>query len=209
MKGMILKDLYTMRSYLRTMGFMFVFYLVLGMTTGNTGFFAGFVGVLCIIMSISSFSYDQAAQWDVYGASLPISRRQMVGAKYLLALLLAFVGMVVSAISYLLFALVTHNGGLNDTLSSALGAGCSGILMVGLIFPVIYRFGVEKSRLVMLIFGACVMAVIFFSAQAGTQGIRITDTQIQYALWASPVLLIAGLVFSYRLSCRFFEQKEL
>ena len=44
MKGLLLKDLYTMRSYLRTLAVMFVFYIVLGFVSRTSSFFAAFVG---------------------------------------------------------------------------------------------------------------------------------------------------------------------
>ncbi len=209
MKGMILKDLYTMRSYLRTLVVMFVFYILLGLASRNSGSFAAIVGMLCIMMSISSYSYDQMCGWDAYGASLPVSRREMVGAKYLLALMLALVGTVITALSQCLFLLAGRGTELGDILPATVGAGASGLLMVILLIPIIYRFGVEKGRLVMVIFSAGIMASFFILAQTGFRGMQITDGQTKTILFMLPVVLIAATVISYRLSCRFFEQKDL
>lgn len=154
MKGLLLKDLYTMRSYLRTLAVMFVFYIVLGFVSRTSSFFAAFVGVLCIVMTVTSYAYDQTCGWNLYGASLPVSRREIVRSKYLLALLLSAAGILVTILAHLLFVLGGRGGSLADILPNALGAGVSGFLIVIILLPVLYRFGVEKGRVVMMILAA-------------------------------------------------------
>ncbi len=208
MKGLLLKDLYTMRSYLRTLAVMFVFYIVLGFVSRTSSFFAAFVGVLCIVMTVTSYAYDQTCGWNLYGASLPVSRREMVRSKYLLALLLSAAGILVTLLAHLLFVLGGRGGTLAEILPNALGAGASGFLIVIILLPVLYRFGVEKGRLVMMILAAGIMGGIFLMAQI-SPGIHIPEARIRAVLWSVPAVLAVMLVISYSLSCRFFEAKDL
>ena len=207
-KGLLLKDLYTMRSYLRTLAVMFVFYIVLGFVSRTSSFFAAFVGVLCIVMTVTSYAYDQTCGWNLYGASLPVSRREMVRSKYLLALLLSAAGILVTLLAHLLFVLGGRGGTLAEILPNALGAGASGFLIVIILLPVLYRFGVEKGRLVMMILAAGIMGGIFLMAQI-SPGIHIPEDRIRAVLWSVPAVLAVMLVISYSLSCRFFEAKDL
>ena len=79
MRGLLLKDLLVLKSYIRTLGGMFAIYLAMGVAWNNVYFFAGMSGILCVMMVMSSFSYDHYAKWDKYGASLPVTRSDMVG----------------------------------------------------------------------------------------------------------------------------------
>ena len=84
----------------------------------------------------------------------------------------------------------------------------SGFLIVIILLPVLYRFGVEKGRVVMMILAAGIMGGIFLMAQI-SPGIRIPEARIRAALWFAPAVLAVMLVISYALSCRFFEAKDL
>ena len=111
-------------------------------------------------------------------------------------------------LAHLLFVLGGRGGTLAEILPNALGAGASGFLIVIILLPVLYRFGVEKGRLVMMILAAGIMGGIFLMAQI-SPGIHIPEDRIRAVLWSVPAVLAVMLVISYSLSCRFFEAKDL
>ena len=86
MTGLILKDIYSLRSYfVKQILLMALIYLLISVTMIQSFAFFGPMMVMSVMMMlISSFSFDETAKWDTYALTLPLSPRSIVGAKYLL-----------------------------------------------------------------------------------------------------------------------------
>ncbi|MEA5135103.1 MAG: ABC-2 transporter permease [Candidatus Fimivivens sp.] len=207
MKGLLLKDILMLKSYARTLGALLVFYLVFGIVADNIYFFSGMSGILCVMMVISSFSYDNYAKWDQYGASLPVTRADMVGAKYLLALAMTGIGAAVTSFMYLVFVLVRKGDPL-AMLPIVLGATAAGMFLVSVLLPCIYKFGAEKARLVLMIAGVAIALFISLGAWLTPKGINIRTVKV-LLLMVLPIAEVVGFFLSYRLSCRIYQRKEL
>lgn len=99
-------------------------------------------------LPITVFSYDTLAHWDGYSLTLPVSRRQLVTSKYLLGLMLSTAGFVLSA-------LINLAGEGPDPqrlwilLPLIFLAGS--VLYLSILLPLVYQFGAEKSRLMMML----------------------------------------------------------
>ena len=92
MTGLVLKDFLMMRKTLKTYVLFFVLYF--GMSIA--GIFpisvtTSMVTMIIAVLPISTFSFDEMAKWDRYAVSLPLGRREVVGARYLFILLLLLV----------------------------------------------------------------------------------------------------------------------
>ena len=105
MKGLLLKDFYTMARYGRTMLALIGFYVMLAFLGQPASFVGAMLVFLCAMLVISSFSYDEYGKWNKYCLSLPVSRRQIVGSKYLFALLMLGIGLVLGVGSGYLISL--------------------------------------------------------------------------------------------------------
>ena len=64
MKALVLKEVLLVRGYARSLLLLIAVYFVIGAFGNNAGFFAGMSGVVCVLMVITSFSYDNYAKWD-------------------------------------------------------------------------------------------------------------------------------------------------
>lgn len=207
MKGLLLKDILVLKSYARTLGILIVFYLVFGIAWDNVFFFAGMSGILCVMMVMSSFSYDNYAKWDKYGASLPVTRADMVGAKYLLALVMMGLGAVVTGLMCLVFALV-RKGDVSTLLPVMLGTTTAGVFLISVLLPCIYKFGAEKARLVLMMAGVLIALIISLGAWLLPEDIDFPAVKI-LLLVVLPIAEAMGFYLSYRLSCRIYRGKEL
>ncbi|WMJ84167.1 ABC-2 transporter permease [Oscillospiraceae bacterium LTW-04] len=207
MRGLLLKDILMLKSYARTLGALVIFYLIFGIVWDNVFFFAGMSGILCVMMVMSSFSYDNYAKWDQYGASLPVTRSDMVGAKYLLALLMAALGAIVSGLMYLVFVLV-RKGDFSALIPIVLGTTAAGMFLISVLLPCIYKFGAEKARLVLMVAGVLIALIISAIAWFLPEGFDFHAVKVLLLM----VLSIAPVVvfyLSYLLSCRIYRGKEL
>ena len=207
MKGLLLKDILMLKSYARTISLMVVIYLVSGITWDNVYFFAGLSGILCIMMVMSSFSYDHYAKWDPYGASLPVTRADMVGAKYLLALVMMGLGAAVTALMHVVFILV-RKGEFAALLPITLGTTAAGAFLVSVLLPCVYKFGPEKARLALMLVGVLVGLTVSLGVWLLPGNLEYTAVKLPLII-VLPAVEIAGFYLSYRLSCRIYRRKEL
>lgn len=207
MRGLLLKDILMLKSYARTLGVLIVIYLISGIAWDNVYFFAGMSGILCVMMVMSSFSYDHYAKWEKYGASLPVTRSDMVGAKYLLALVMTTIGAAITALMYLIFMLV-RKGDLSTLLPITLGTTAAGMFLMLVLLPCIFKFGPEKARMVLMMAGVMIALIVTLGAVLSPE--NIDDRIVKGVLWGIiPLFEIAGFYLSYKLSCQIYAKKEL
>ncbi len=207
MKGLLLKDILMLKSYAKTIGVLVVVYLASGIAWDNVYFFAGMSGILGVMMVMSSFSYDHYAKWDQYGASLPVTRSEIVGAKYLLALVMTGLGAVVTALMYIVFILA-RKGDFATLLPTTIGTAVSGAFLVSVLLPCIYKFGVEKARLVLMLVGVLVGLTVSLGAWLLPENIDYQAVKL-LVLVVLPMAVIAGFYLSYKLSCGIYQRKAL
>lgn len=210
MIGLLLKDLYTLRQYGKTFLFMLFFFAVISAGLDNPAtFFEGFFILMSMMITITSFSYDAVAKWDRYALSLPVSRRDVVAEKYLLSILLCFGSMVISfLISLIILKFSPVAGfGIKDHLIATGGIICAALFFAGILLPLTFQFGVEKSRIFLIaIFAAPTAAVIALSKA----GIPMPSEASLYAFAKIlSILIILFYLLSYVLSVKIYRSKEI
>ena len=151
MKGVLLKDLYIAKSgivialvCLFVLAFGFSFLLDVSLVL----MLAPAISTIAVYNSITS---DASSKWNKNVITMPVSRDQIIGTKYILYILLSAAGIIVVlaalGILSLLGAAVTVYALLFNTsigVSAALLAG-------GISLPCVYFFDPEKSQIVFLV----------------------------------------------------------
>jgi len=136
MIGLLLKDLYAMRQYGRTMLVMLAFFAVISAGLDNPAtFFEGFFILMSMMLTITSFSYDALAKWDRYALSLPVTRKEIVGEKYLLSLVLCLGSAAISfLISWIVLKFSPVDGfGLKEHLIATVAIICAALFFTGIL----------------------------------------------------------------------------
>ena len=206
MKGLLWKDWYQIRAYMKTMYLtVFVVLAIWGMSVSDSAVFPiSYAAVFLGILPISLISYDQASGWTEYSLTLPVSRETLVGEKYLIGLGCAAGSVLLGVI----FALVrVWNGAAPETeqiLMMLCGGPCTVLLMNALILPLMYRFGVEKAR--MLYFLTFVLGGLLTGGGSALLDPSFAGKRIPGGAVAG-VLALAALVLyavSWRLSVRWY-----
>ncbi len=215
MTGLILKDLYSMRSYfVKQIGLMALIYLVICVAViRNIVFFAPMMVMSVMMMLISSFSFDETAKWDIYALTLPLSPRRIVGARYLLmAGMLIGSSVVIAAVCSVADAF-TFRDGVPEIAASTAGVAAAYLLVSLIVMPLFYKMGVEKARVAMVIcFMAPFMLIVWLAEylkKSGFDAAAFFGKIPLPALAAGGVLLLAALCAgSYLLSVKFYTEKE-
>lgn len=210
MKGLILKDFYTLRQYVKTMIFMLLLFSVISIGLDNpASFFGGFIVLMSMMMTINTFSYDALAKWDRFGLSLPVTRKEVVAGKYVISLLLCFIGAAVSfALSSVILMIKPVQGfGLAEHLLSLAGIVMVAMIFFSILLPLIFKFGVEKSRMLLIALFAAPSAILISLNQLGVH-MPSSDT-LFFVLKLLPLICVAFYILSYLLSVSIYSSKEI
>ena len=151
MKGVLLKDLYIAKSGI-VIALVCLFVLAFGFSflldVSSVLMLAPAISTIAVYNSITS---DASSKWNKNVITMPVSRDQIIGTKYILYIMLSAAGIIVVlaalGILSMLGAAVTVYALLFNTsigVSAALLAG-------GISLPCVYFFDPEKSQIVFLI----------------------------------------------------------
>ena len=203
MTGFLKRDCYLIRGNLKAYAaFMVLFAGVAIFTDVNTTMLSVYIVVFGMSSIMGLFNYDEFNHWMAYGAAVPSGRRAMVDARYLLCVLLAVGIAAVQAV----IGLLAREGDVLLLSSAYSGAF---LLYAAITLPVCYRFGGTKARTVMIVVIAGIAAV--FGMLGATMSISAGHTSLRLPpiLLMIPLVGIAALAVSWRISTGIMEGKEL
>ena len=221
-KGLLKKDLYNLASYKTSIIIMILFCGIA--IIGSKAFMYGPI-IICTMVgmiALSTFNYDEMAKSNKYILTLPTNRKEIVKAKYILAIGSAIVGGIIGIILTIAIANIINyirpediiNIDYKELLISSIG----GMFGIGLIqsiqIPSIYKWGAEKGRIQMfiLVFGivAIVSGLVFLLMK---MNISLNMELIEMFLNNFGILLLLVIIalmyfISYKISCKVYNKKE-
>jgi ABC-type transport system involved in multi-copper enzyme maturation permease subunit len=207
MKGLLIKDLINLKKSFGTIIAMIVLYFLFAYQSGDPSILVGMIVFLLTMMSITSMSYDDMAKWDKFALSMPISRKTIVYSKYILAVLLSLAGLVLSTgIGYIVILLKAKMS-IQEYLVASYAIFVLSMAFICIIIPLIFKFGVEKSRLMMM--GAIIIPMII-GYVISKSGIPMpSENQLMTILKLSPLLVVLALYISSTISYNIYKKKDL
>ncbi|MDE6980025.1 MAG: ABC-2 transporter permease [Lachnospiraceae bacterium] len=203
MRGLLLKDwLVVIKQTKVYFVLMFVFALIPGM-----GVYSIFFGAL---LPMTAFAYDERSRWGQMAEMMPYSPRKVVEEKYMFGYLMAGGISVLEAVIQILYYLAgAGQGGLAENMAVILVSVMMALNVMALQMPVIFRIGVEKSRIFLMFVTISVMMALqsFFSRS-------VFETTVVLPEWSSfmlPGILVVTLVIqllSRMLALKFCTDKK-
>ena len=154
MEALLLKDLCVLWKQMRMMLLILAFLSVVG-----GAFNSVFVVVWCALLPYTAIAYDERSHWDQFAAMMPYRRKDIVLSKYVLGWLCMAASAVVCFVMQTLIGLYSSHVTSIPTLLVSL---CLGVICMDVTMPMIFRFGVERGRMVfmLVIFGTAIVAGI-------------------------------------------------
>ncbi len=208
MKGLILKDIYNLKKYGKTLFLIAALYFMLSFMMDNADVFVGMIVIMFAITTVTSFAYDNQSGWDVYVNTMPVSRKHVVLSKYLLSGLLILAGGVLAVLMGWVNGLIRHIGNFSQTLLTAYALCAAGLVFVSILLPLVYRFGVERSRVIIIAVVAVPVAAGFALSQTGTLA-EISEQKMSQLLAFSPLIVAACCALSFAVSNAIYRKKEV
>ena len=215
MIGLLKKDLLILRRvYMKNFFLVLVLYTVLGIALQMTSFFT-LMSWMYGFYVMSLFSVDNTCRWDFYAATLPVSRKTVVTAKFLLLGLCIAAGFVYNLVTAPVAYLVVGVPLMESVLTSLL---VTLVLVVyfAVMMPLTCAFGPDKARSAMLLALVVVGGGIFAAASLGDGGGAVLMALFGW-METSPVpgfsIITAATavlcLVCWLVSCRVYERQEL
>lgn len=203
MSALLLKDFYVMWKQTRVL---LILILVFSCLPG--AFYPTFAVVYAAILPYTAMAYDERSKWGQLAAMLPYADRSIVLSKYLFGYLAiavtAGISMVIQTGLTLVWNQAADNFSPLSTIPLAMGVG---VCVLALTLPLMFRFGVEKGRLVMFL--------LIFLVCGGTGAITGITSDIPdggyYLALALPGIALTAIVLtavSIPLSLRMYRRKR-
>lgn len=215
MTALFIKDIIVLKKYAGLMIIIALFYCIIGFFSNQSdpSFFGGFISIMFVLLTLTAFSFDDAAKWNSYALTLPLRKKDIVAGKYLLAVTTVIFGGLISVVNTTLINLVNN---IPITFGSYticfIFIGISSVF-VSILYPIVIKYGVEKSRIMMflLIFlpvGAVALIEKAFPDFKISISESLQQTLEQILPFAAPILILLILYCSYCISIRIFLKKE-
>jgi len=206
MKSLVLKDLLNIGHNAKSMLFiLLVFAIALIPFSGVEGYI--FVcAILCSMMIVTTFTFDDNSKWTRYAMIMPLSKKNLVAGKYVVMAIFCVIGslfgLIVSMIAGLALSI--------ELLILALVALALSLVSGSMSIPLVFKFGAEKARVLLVVSIFVPLAVCFGLYQVLVLlGIELTEQLIFILLCCSPVFALVWCYLMYCICCQIFEKQEL
>lgn len=201
MKGLIRNNFYSMESNMK-MAFVIAVLLALTPLLVKNPVFLPMIIAIQIFVFVAntgtSLHADETAKWNKYEITLPIKRSTVIGAKYVTFAILIFCGLLMSVITFA-FAGVSE---LALNMNTIIWGYEYGIILAmtttALMYPMMLKFGTEKSELIMLVSVGMVVGMMLFVAMilsGVTNGMNMRHPLVGAVSVVVSVLLFIGSYF--------------
>ena len=209
MNSLILKDFISLKSYSKTLAIIILFFTIITFTNDEPSFLSGMIILIMSMLPITSFSYDQHAKWDLFSQTLPVSRKQLVMSKYVLGIISIVAGAILAILLNVAVLLVKS---LEVDiwyliLANSLIALVA-LLYLSILIPLVYKFGVEKSRLLTIVVLAIPSVLAIVLSNAGVSIPVLDEITPAIVVAIGLVFVVCVVLISYVISVRIYMHKE-
>ncbi len=221
-KGLLKKDIYNLSSYKTSLIIIVLFCGIAIIGTDAIYWGSIIIGIIVGMISLSTFSYDEISKSNKYILTLPVTRKEIVLEKYILAIGATILGGLLGFILTLLVGNVMNylrpdnliDINIETLLTTSIG-GMFGISLIQSIqIPSIFKWGAEKGRIQMfiIIFFLIIIGIgIGFLIQQAGLSIdieKLEQTLKQFNLVILIILMAIMYFISYLISYKIYKNKE-
>ena len=210
MKGLVKYDLMQLAGTSKKSFYLlyFVGLAAVGVMLGG-GTICSYMAVMIGCMTgVSFFSYESWYHWDSYCAVMPLSNRQIVVSRYISLLIVTGCGVLWGiVIGVLALAAGKMDLAWTQWLLSMVQTVLAALLYMEIEIPVMYRFGVERGRIVNILLFIILFAGISALAEINEMPAAVTSV-VQLVFGVVWVVILLCFPVSIAVSMRIRARKE-
>lgn len=217
MKGLIIKDLCVIKNQMKSLLLVLALFIFLSIANKDATFVLFLIPFYMIMILITTFSYDEFNKWECYCNSLPLSRKEIVKAKYLLFNASSLVVLVLGVLASFIIPNFIENTTFESIYASIIGVAFGICLVISLLIPFYYKFGSQKGR-IMLFLCIVILALLIGTITSldvfnNIELMNIINSLNNLSLGMFTLLLIIVTIIimtiSYYISVKIYSNKEL
>lgn len=206
MRGLLIKDFYNLRNNIKSFMLSLALFLAMGFILDNPVYIFIISTVFVVNNIWAVFTQDEKNNWLEYALVLPISREELVRARYLFSGAILAIGSLISIVFIFIFSNTKENFLIGEMFISYLAVMSYLLFIVSIIIPVAYSKGVEKARYVLVSLGILPMLIPFIWPRGvGKININISPSGI---LIMVAIILSLFLVISIKISEKIVLNKD-
>lgn len=207
MKGLLLKELYTLGKYGRVYLLLTAVFLGVSLFADQNMFFLFYPSFLIGLLPQSFIGMDEKNRWEAYCGALPYSKSEIVSSKYVLTLILQLVMILVTAILHGIKLSMAESFSWSVLFAVISALTLAGAATPALSLPILFKFGAEKGRIAI----AVMLGVIFGGsfALSAIAGVTMEDSHLGAVMLLMPLIGLALYALSWYLSVYFYEKREI
>lgn len=210
MKGLFLKDLYTLvLSYRKNLIIVLVLYGVISFVS-QMDFLFLMLPPIMVFYTMTSITLDDSCHWDRYARTLPVAASQVVLSKYLVSLFFVGSAFLYSLILGSLRAFLGHQDPMSFCMilvSFLVGS----LFLMSIVLPAVFQWGPDKARNVLLTLFIVFFIGIYLLSQESWFVSLLRQGSFHMGWSLLPFvfsLAVLCLFFSYLISARIYARKE-
>ena len=211
-RSLFVKDWMVLNRQLLFMLIYIVVFVGLFAANDDGGFLTGIFSALVVLLAINCFAYDEQAHFDKLLAASPAAAWQVVLSRYLTSLSLGLLGTgFITGLQAAIYAVRSEPERIPSTLTVAAVSLGVGALCAAVMFPLFYKFGVNKGRIVLILACAIPAAVsggISAVMQSPDQPLSLTPAVLSALPWVLALLVITALAVSFTCSVHIVKNKQ-
>ena len=216
MKGLIIKDLCVIKNQMKSLLLVLALFIFLSIANKDVTFVLFLIPFYMIMILITTFSYDEFNKWECYCNSLPLSRKEIVKAKYILfnasSLILIMLGILASFIIPNFIENITFE----SIFASVIGVAFGICLVISLLIPFYYKFGSQKGGIMLfltiailaLLIGAITSLDIFNNIELMNLINNLNNLSLGMFALLLIIVTVILMTISYYISIKIYSNKE-
>lgn len=209
MKGLIVSDIYSLKKQMLISGLVALVYLIIGIVGGNATSMSVFLILFATMLPVTSFTYNEACHWDMYANTLPVRRFDFVGAKFILSLLFMLIAAALSVVSVCISNLIQGVPVFQDILWPLMAGGI-GLIYSAVFMVLIFKFGAERSRMIMMLSFLIPFVLAMYLQKSGKIP-QMSQLQLSLNAIVGMVVLAALVIYiiGFVIALGIYKRKEL
>ncbi|MFI3326323.1 MAG: ABC-2 transporter permease [Clostridia bacterium] len=203
MKGLLIKDFLSIKIQLTTYILVVAIWGVTFILNSKIQFFSALMTLLTTMVIQTSMALDERCKWDKFGLIMPVSRTQAVYSKYILAVILSAISFAITVVANI----IADKALVFSSIDTSVTCFFMSLIIISINLPVIFRFGYEKSKyMLMALLGIPIaLIVIIMELQLFNDNMVMVVTNLLNYI---PFLAVIIMGISIYLSINFYYKKE-
>lgn len=161
------------------------------------------------VQAVSTLQTDANSQWNKFEITMPVRRKDVIGARYIGFIFCGIVGIITTLVTIGVFYLFQTNVNFERVIFSFTFGVVLLLLVPALTHPLLLIFGIDKSETMSVI--SIFAATVLYVGSSMLFNLVLPDLSNGDLIFRGMIIIISGILFaiSYVISKQLYQKREL